>query len=56
MIIGIDSGGTFTDFIYHDGNEWSVLKILSTPQNPAEPVRTILSGPAGGGGYGKEKA
>ena len=38
MIIGIDTGGTFTDFVFHDGSDWSVRKILSTPENPAEAV------------------
>jgi len=38
MIIGVDTGGTFTDFVYKDGEEWGVYKILSTPSNPAEAV------------------
>lgn len=38
MIIGIDTGGTFTDLIFHDGRDWVVRKIPSTPQNPAEAV------------------
>jgi len=38
LIIGIDTGGTFTDFVYKDGNCWNVLKILSTPLNPADAV------------------
>ncbi|MFW6011597.1 MAG: hydantoinase/oxoprolinase family protein [Desulfosalsimonas sp.] len=38
MIIGIDTGGTFTDLIYHEGGRWVVKKILSTPDNPAEAV------------------
>ncbi|WP_025209630.1 hydantoinase/oxoprolinase family protein [Hippea sp. KM1] len=38
-IIGVDTGGTFTDFIYktQDG-KWGVYKLLSTPSNPAEAV------------------
>jgi len=38
-IIGVDTGGTFTDFIYKtvDG-KWGVYKTLSTPHNPAEAV------------------
>ena len=35
MIIGVDTGGTFTDFVYYDGKEVKVLKIPSTPKNPA---------------------
>ncbi len=37
-IVGVDTGGTFTDFIYRHNNKWGVYKILSTPQNPAEAV------------------
>ncbi len=40
-IIGIDTGGTFTDLIYQDGQEdngWKAHKLLSTPHNPAEAV------------------
>jgi len=38
-IIGVDTGGTFTDFIYKTGDgKWGVYKILSTPHNPAEAV------------------
>lgn len=38
VIIGVDTGGTFTDFIYKQGDSWGVYKRLSTPQNPAEAV------------------
>jgi len=38
IIIGVDTGGTFTDFIYKDETGWNVYKILSTPKNPAEAV------------------
>lgn len=37
-IIGVDTGGTFTDFIYQDGGVWRAHKRLSTPRNPAEAV------------------
>lgn len=37
-IIGVDTGGTFTDFIYQDGCVWRAHKRLSTPHNPAEAV------------------
>jgi N-methylhydantoinase A len=39
--IGIDTGGTFTDFVVARGRQLSAFKIPSTPQNPAE---AILSG------------
>jgi N-methylhydantoinase A len=38
MIIGVDTGGTFTDFVYKDGDRWGVYKVLSTPANPAQAV------------------
>ena len=38
VLMGIDTGGTFTDFIYKDQNTWRICKILSTPQNPASAV------------------
>lgn len=37
-IIGVDTGGTFTDFIFKSGANWSVLKRESTPDNPARAV------------------
>ncbi|EDP73204.1 hydantoinase/oxoprolinase N-terminal domain-containing protein, partial [Hydrogenivirga sp. 128-5-R1-1] len=38
VIIGVDTGGTFTDFIYKDGDKWGIFKTLSTPENPAKAV------------------
>ncbi len=38
IIIGVDTGGTFTDFVFKDGVRWGVYKCLSTPNNPAEAV------------------
>ncbi|MFW5730999.1 MAG: hydantoinase/oxoprolinase family protein [Desulfonatronovibrionaceae bacterium] len=40
-IIGIDTGGTFTDFIYQKNGTWQVHKILSTPDDPS---RAVLEG------------
>ena len=34
----MDTGGSFTDFVWREGNEWRVLKVPSTPKNPAEAV------------------
>jgi N-methylhydantoinase A len=39
--IGIDTGGTFTDFVVLDGNEISVFKLSSTP---AQPEKAVLDG------------
>ena len=41
MIIGIDTGGTFTDFFWLESGEIRVLKEPSTPEDPA---RAILNG------------
>jgi len=35
ITIGVDTGGTFTDFIYQADDSWEVYKIPSTPSNPA---------------------
>jgi N-methylhydantoinase A len=51
MIIGVDTGGTFTDFVYKQGHTWGVYKVLSTPSNPAEAVLNGLSHLA----HGKQK-
>lgn len=40
-LIGVDTGGTFTDFIFRKDGKWGVYKHLSTPVNPAE---SVLSG------------
>lgn len=47
--VGIDTGGTFTDVVFVEGGEWKVVKVPSTPHNPAEAVleglkRVNLSG------------
>ena len=39
--IGVDTGGTFTDFVAAQGSRLTAFKAPSTPQNPAE---AILSG------------
>lgn len=40
-LLGIDTGGTFTDFVYFDGENINIHKVLSTPQFPD---RAILQG------------
>ena len=39
-ILGIDVGGTFTDFVYHDPSEDKLIvwKTLSTPQDPGKGI------------------
>jgi N-methylhydantoinase A len=39
--IGVDTGGTFTDFVYHAGGGLRLFKIASTPDDPS---RAILEG------------
>ena len=41
MRVGIDTGGTFTDFMVLDGESWRVHKVPSDPDSPA---RAILRG------------
>ena len=50
MIIGVDTGGTFTDFVFKEGDRWGVYKSLSTPSNPAGAVLEGLRHIAGGEG------
>jgi len=38
MRIAIDTGGTFTDCVYQDAGSLRVLKIFSTPRNPADAI------------------
>lgn len=40
-VVGVDTGGTFTDLIFFDGREVRAHKVLSTPRNPA---RAVLQG------------
>ncbi|MEX2479918.1 MAG: hydantoinase/oxoprolinase family protein [Gammaproteobacteria bacterium] len=42
MIIGIDTGGTFTDFVAWDGASCRVHKELSTPQAPDDAIMAGL--------------
>jgi N-methylhydantoinase A len=49
ILLGIDTGGTFTDFIYKADGSWGVHKALSTPKNPAIAVIEGLRHIAGTG-------
>ena len=49
LIIGVDTGGTFTDFVYITGDDMVVRKIPSTPENPAQAVLEGLQGIAADG-------
>jgi N-methylhydantoinase A len=41
LIIGVDTGGTFTDIVYRDGEREGTFKLLSTPGDPG---RAVLDG------------
>lgn len=47
LIIGVDTGGTFTDFTWREGEKGGEYKLLSTPHNPAEAVLSGLRRLAG---------
>ncbi len=36
--IGVDTGGTFTDFVFYNNGQIDILKIPSTPHNPSESI------------------
>jgi len=42
MRIAIDTGGTFTDCVYASENQLRILKIASTPANPADAVLSAV--------------
>ncbi|MDY6821068.1 MAG: hydantoinase/oxoprolinase family protein [Deferribacterota bacterium] len=47
IVIGVDTGGTFTDFVYYKDGKWGVLKLLSDPKNPGKVViegKNIIAG------------
>lgn len=41
LFLGVDTGGTFTDFVLYDGGALRIHKVLSTPEAPE---RAILQG------------
>ncbi len=36
--LGVDTGGTFTDFVYFDGSAIAIHKVLSTPHAPEQAI------------------
>jgi N-methylhydantoinase A len=51
LLIGVDTGGTFTDFIWKQEEDWGEYKCLSTPANPAEAVLKGIEHIAAGRDY-----
>ncbi|HYH85995.1 MAG TPA: hydantoinase/oxoprolinase N-terminal domain-containing protein, partial [Pyrinomonadaceae bacterium] len=39
--VGVDTGGTFTDFVFHAGRRAKIFKVASTPDDPS---RAIVEG------------
>jgi N-methylhydantoinase A len=50
MIIGVDTGGTFTDFVVVDKDEIRIHKVPSTPEDPSQAVLQGLTELLGDGG------
>jgi len=40
--VGVDTGGTFTDFVYESGGLFKVFKLASTPSDPSLAIRQGL--------------
>ncbi len=38
MLLGVDTGGTFTDFVWFDDGRLKIHKVLSTPQAPEQAI------------------
>ncbi|WP_455234664.1 hydantoinase/oxoprolinase family protein [Thiogranum longum] len=38
MLLGVDTGGTFTDFVWFDGERLKIHKVLSTPEAPEQAI------------------
>ena len=54
-LVGVDSGGTFTDLVRLDDEtgEMTVVKVPSTPARPIDAVRTAVAQSVGGGGFAR---
>lgn len=42
MRVGVDTGGTFTDFVYEAGGQFQIFKLASTPTDPSLAIRQGL--------------
>ncbi|HVS20344.1 MAG TPA: hydantoinase/oxoprolinase N-terminal domain-containing protein, partial [Pyrinomonadaceae bacterium] len=36
--VGVDTGGTFTDFVFEAGGQWRIFKLASTPDDPSRAI------------------
>ena len=50
LTIAIDTGGTFTDCVYRAGGQIAVLKVPSTPEDPARAIVEVVKQIAGRAG------
>ncbi|MCC7208882.1 MAG: hydantoinase/oxoprolinase family protein [Anaerolineae bacterium] len=48
MLVGVDTGGTFTDLVLSDGGQLRIHKLLSTPHDPAAAILAGLAAITGG--------
>ena len=48
--VGVDTGGTFTDFVWIENGE---LKVFKVPSTPADPSKAVLEGLRAIGGEGR---
>ena len=40
QLLGVDTGGTFTDFVFFDEENYKIHKVLSTPDDPSIAIHT----------------
>lgn len=52
MRVGVDTGGTFTDFVYHAGGRARIFKVPSTPDDPSRAIAEGLRRAAREAGVG----
>jgi len=43
QFLGVDTGGTFTDFVFFDGDHYKIHKVLSTPSDPSVAIHSGTS-------------
>jgi len=55
LIVGVDTGGTFTDLVVVEGEEMRIHKIPSTPDDPARAVLDGLAALLGSGALGEAR-
>jgi N-methylhydantoinase A len=52
--IAIDTGGTFTDCVWHDGTRLRMLKVFSTPDDPSRAIIEAIAKVCGAAALGRE--